>query len=252
MARPVYVDLPDMPLAEAMQRGREDVGFFSHYFCRRELHAGQVKFARNANASINVLPTSNRWGKTSLLAIRHLHSCFYKLGAEERYVDPVHGAVDLEKYLRTRYYTVHTAGLWETAKLVWEDALKILKESERLQPFVTDTPRTLPPSIKFTNGSVWLFRTLGDNGENVDGHSFYLVSIDEAGWITNLETIINNVIRVRVADVQGRIDLVGTMKIGLSRDFYRYANRGSVATGVKIAFDHRDGRDYLKEFDLAG
>lgn len=244
----MYVDLPDMPLDVAMEMGRNDVGFFSHYFCRRQLHEGQLDYCTHADASINVLPTSNRWGKTSLLAIRHYHSCFYKLGAEGRFF--VDDEFSLERYLRTKYFTVHTAGLWETAALVWQDALKILKDSPRLQPFISDYPRTLPPKIKFTNGSEWLFRTLGDNGENVDGHSFYLVSIDEAGWIPNLETIINNVIRVRVADVQGRIDLVGTMKVGISRDFYRYANRAAVYTGTKIAFDHRDGRNYWREFGV--
>lgn len=248
MTAPVYEDLPDRPLREAMERGRKDIPFFSHYFLRRKLHDGQIEYCENGQASINVLATANRYGKTTLLAVRHYHDLFYKVGAEERYV--VDGQLDLERYLRTKYYTVHTAGLWDTAKLVWDDALKIIRESPRLQPFVKDSPRTLPPHITLQNGSRWLFRTLGDNGEGIDGHSFYRVSIDEAGWITNLETILNNVGRVRIADVGGCIDLVGTMKVGISRDFYRYANRASVYTGRKIAFDHRDGRNYFKEFGM--
>lgn len=247
----VYADLPDVDLVnEAIPRGREDVEFFAHYFLRRKLHEGQAEWCRNANATINCLPTGNRYGKTSTLAVQHCHSAFYKIGAEPFYMRELPGGgweVDLQRYVETKYETVHTAGLWDQAKLTWEDVLKIIAESRRLQPFIKDTPRTLPPHVSFHNGSRILFRTLGDNGEGIDGASFYLVSIDEAGWIKNLDQIMMNVARLRVADVRGRIVIVGTMKPGISRDFYRYARRAAIATGRKIIFDHRDGRDYGRE-----
>lgn len=245
-----YADLPDVPLAESMQRGRDDHEFFAHYFLRRKLHEGQAEWMRNAQATINVLPTGNRYGKTSTLSVMHLHSAFYKIGAEPFYMDgPDAGPweFDLKRYMETKYYTIHTAGLWDQSKLTWEDCLKIVAESPRLQPFIADMPRTLPPHINFQNGARILFRTLGDVGENIDGHSFYLVTIDEAGWITNLEYILMNVARLRVADVRGRIAIVGTMKPGISRDFYRYARRAAISTGRKVIFDHRDGRNYAAE-----
>jgi len=248
----IFNDLPDVPMPEWLERGRDDIPFFSHYVCRRKLHDGQVDWVNNANATVNVLPTGNRFGKTSTLTIRHTHKAFYKIGAEPLYMieNPQHTYdFDLERYLQTKYYTVHTAGLWDQAKLVWEDFRKMVRDSKRLQAFIADMPRTLPPHVDFANGSRILFRTLGDNGEGIDGHSFYYVSIDEAGWITNLEEILNNVGRLRVADVLGQIDIVGTMKPGISRDFYRYARRAAIETGAHVIFDHRDGRDYRKEWE---
>lgn len=240
--------LPDLPIDEAMKRGRNDPPFFSHYFLDRELHDGQAEYVTNAEATINILATSNRWGKTTTLAVRHIWRCFYKVGAEPRYLSPA-GELDLRAYLEERYQTIHTAGLWDTTALVWKDALKIA-QAPRLKPFIKATPRTLPPYIEFENGAQWLFRTLGDNGEGIDGNSFYYISIDEAGWIKQLRRIMNNVAEIRVADVRGCIDIVGTFKPGVSKDFYAYARQASVHTGRRIGFDHRDGRDYRSEFAL--
>ena len=52
--------------------------------------------------------------------------------------------------------------------------------------------------------------------------------------------MIDNVLRVRVADVRGRIVIVGTFKPGVSRDFYKIAARASAHTGAAISFDHKD------------
>ena len=242
-----FKPLPPMPLDQAAARGREDVPFFSHYFCGRRLHDGQAAYVSEANATINVLATSNRWGKTTTMAVAHIHPCFYKLDAEPKYF--IDGEYSHQHYLDCEYKTIHTAGLWDTAKLVWNDVLKILKQP-RIAPFIAATPRTLPPHVEFTNGSQMLFRTLGDHGEGIDGNSFYVVSIDEAGWITNLREIINNVAEIRVADVRGKIHLIGTFKPGISGDFYYYARRASIETGTNIKFDHRATRDYYDEFGL--
>lgn len=242
-----YVDLPDQDLVQAFERGRHDPCFFSHYFLRRKLHDGQAEFVTSGEATINVLATANRYGKTTVVSTRHLWRCFYKVGGEARYTNS-DGSVNEAAWYELRYQTIHTAGLWDTCSLVWADALKIIQESPRIRAFIEATPRTLPPHIKFRNGALWKFRTLGDHGEGIDGNSFYLVSIDEAGWISNLREIMDNVARVRVADVRGVIDILGTFKPGIGRDFYTYAVRASQYTGRGITFDHRDGRDYFREF----
>lgn len=239
--------LPDLPFDVAFERGREDAEFFSHYFCERKLHEGQAEWLREAEATINILTTGNRYGKTSTLTVRHCRRCVYKQGAEPRYLEAL-AAGDMRPFFREKYRTIHTAGSWDNAKLVWEDALQMINDADRLKPLIRATPRTLPPDITFFNGAKWLFRTLGDHGENIDGHSFYYISVDEAGWVRNLREIMDNVLEVRVADVRGVIDIVGTMKPGLSKDFYAFARAAAISTGKKIAFDHRDGRNYEKEF----
>jgi hypothetical protein len=230
-------------LLEALARGREDHQFFSRTFLKRELHDGQLEYVENANATINVLATSNRWGKTTVLSHVHFHGCIYKTGGEPRYLDPVTGAINQEAFLKLRYNTIHTADDFETARLVWDEATKIIGESPELQAFIKDAPKSLPPHITFLHGSKWKFRTLGHDASGIDGNSFYIISIDEAGWITGLEVMMGNVIRVRVADVRGVIHLVGTMKPGISRDFYKYSVRASAYTGAGLSLDHRTNED---------
>ena len=251
-------------ILSAVQRGRHDIPYFSDYFLGRRLHDKQAEWITNAVATINVLATANRWGKTAVQPVGHFHAGFYKTGAEPFYVNE-HGEVDLDKFAKVRYETVHLGGEWETSRLVWDDAHKILQESTALAPFIQDKPRTLPPHITGINGFRWKFRTLGHDSRGVDGNSFYLVTVDEAGWIDGLEEMMQNVLRVRIADVKGRIWIVGTFKPGVSRDFYKYAVRAAAHTGVALSFDHRSDGDtstgeaadldgtikaYLKEFGI--
>jgi hypothetical protein len=250
-------------LLEALSRGREDHQFFSRFFLNRTLHDGQAEWVENAVATVNCLATSNRWGKTTVLPHGHFHSNIYKTGGEERYLDEA-GNLDLAAWTKLRYNTVHSADLWETAALVWDEAKKLRNENPRLAAFIKNAPESKPPHIDFINGSRWKFRTLGHAAEGIDGHSFYLITLDEAGWIDSLDAKMQNVIRVRVADVRGRIWLVGTFKPGVSKDFYKACVRASAYTGRGLGFDHRteeadEGnsanldssiRKYLKEFGI--
>ena len=246
---------------EILRRGRKDIEFFCQVVLGVTPHPGQLKWLTEANATINALATSNRWGKTFVIPARHYHRCIYKIGAEQKYLDD-DGKVDVRKFLRTKYQTVHTGGEWETAALVFEESHKLLNESPLLRSFLTAWPRSKPPHIDFTNGARWKFRTLGHDASGIDGNSFYLISVDEAGWIAGLEEKMRNVIRVRVADVGGVIDIVGTFKPGISKDFYKICVRAAVHTGEQLGFDHREDttesgagldasiRRYLREYGI--
>jgi hypothetical protein len=229
-------------LLGALARGRSDHQFFSRAFLNRTLTDAQLEYVVNAHATINVLATSNRWGKTTVLSNVHYRGCIYKEGAESRFLDD-DGNVDVERFAAVRFNTIHTADDWETASLVWDEALKLKNENSTLAAFIKNAPKSKPPHIEFINGSKWKFRTLGDNASGIDGNSFYIISIDEAGWMQKLEEMMDNVIRVRVADVRGVIHIVGTMKPGISRDFYKYGVRASAHTGVGVTLDHRGNPD---------
>lgn len=226
-------------LVDAIARGRNEPDFFWRFFLGRDPHPGQLEWELNAEASVNVLPTSNRWGKTTTVAARHYRRQMYKLGAEPFYLDEK-GRVDTQAFFKTKYRTIHTADLWDTATLVWDDALRLRNEGARIAAFIKDAPMTKPPHIDFIWGGRWKFRTLGNDASGIDGDSYYYISVDEAGWIDDLEEKMRNVLRVRVADVRGIIDIVGTMKPGISRDFFAMAVKASAHTGVGVVFDHRD------------
>lgn len=229
-------------LLEAFSRGRSDPSFFCHYFLGRDLHDGQAEFMVNAQAKINALACANRWGKTTMLSGLHFHAGFYKTGAEQKYMNE-DGSISLDVFSKLKYETVHTAGEWEQAAFVWEDALTLIAQNPRLHAFVQAMPRSKPPHIRGINGWKWMFRTLGVNASNIDGKSIYLLSIDEAGWIDHLDEMMRNVLRVRTADVYGRIVIVGTFKPGISRDFYKICVRASAYTGKAIDFAHHTEED---------
>jgi hypothetical protein len=223
---------------QAIERGRDDVEFFAYHFCDLRLHSGQVEWLTSANATINLLLTGNRYGKTVSIGVRHLHCQFYKLGAEPRYMNP-DGTADRKRFVRERYMTVHTAGLYETAEMVWNELDSLVKNNENLRPWLeTPLPRSKPHEVRFLHNGRWYFRTLGDNGEGIDGKSFYLITIDEAGWEQKIESIIDNVARMRVADVRGMIDCVGTAKPGLSQGFFNLAIKAQAYLGDDRQLDH--------------
>ena len=256
MPKPQYnyqpSQLGDDDLYEALQRGREDPPFFADYFCGRQLHDGQVDWVTNANGTINLLLTGNRWGKTSVCTIRHLHCLFFKIGAEHRYT--VGGEIDPQSLFRLRYRTIHCAGLYETAEMVYDDLVTMVRDNPRLGAWIKQPiPKTKPATVEFLNGSRWLFRTLGDHGEGIDGNSFYLITIDEAGWEPRLAQIVDNVARIRVADVGGRLDLVGTAKPGLSQQFFEVALRAQAYLGDTRSLDHvPDSRNVTSPVDRRG
>ena len=226
-----------LDVMEALTLGRMDHKLFWHYFLLRCPHDGQERFCRESEATINALACSNRYGKTTLLAGVHYHANIYKTGAEPRYMDD-DGVVDLAAFTRERYRTVHTAGEYDQVTEVHNDALQLKNDSPRLSAFIKNAPLSKPPHIDFITGSKWLFRTLGDNASGIDGKNFYVLSIDEAGWIKNLEEMMGNVLRVRVADVRGRIIIVGTFKPGISQDFFKICRRAAAYSGVKIGLDY--------------
>jgi hypothetical protein len=57
--------------SKALSIGRNDPQFFSRFFLSRTLTDAQAEYVENANATVNVLPTSNRWGKTTVLSNIH-------------------------------------------------------------------------------------------------------------------------------------------------------------------------------------
>ena len=223
---------------QAFTLGRADQAWFWHYFLLRCPHPGQARFIENAQATINALACANRYGKTTLLAGVHFHACIFKTGGERRFLSP-EGVFDVDQFLKLRYTTVHAAGELDQTKEVLLDAWKLKNESPRLDAFIEAAPKSMPYEIRFINGSRWLLRTLGDNASGVDGKSFYVLSIDEAGWEQKLQEMMDNVLLIRVADVRGRIIIVGTFKPGMSADFFKICVKAAAATGVALGFDHR-------------
>src|SRR5688572_2492281 len=67
-------------LREVMKKGENDLVLFTNELLGLPLHPGQIQYLEEAHAKINTLVPSNRWGKTTIDAILHIHANFYKKG----------------------------------------------------------------------------------------------------------------------------------------------------------------------------
>lgn len=179
---------------------------------------GQVKFLREAWGYINCLLPGNRWGKSKVIAMKHIYCCMFKKGVR------ITGDYT---WMSMPYDTISAAMSFDQAELVFAAAEQMLKHPA-IAPFVSKIRRTPFPVIEFWNGARFHCRSAHDNGKYIDGHEYRLVTIDEAGWIPNLKELINGVVLMRLAG-GGWLDLVGTPK-GYG-DLHWYAQRG--LRGVK-------------------
>lgn len=198
-------------------------------------HKGQVRWLTEANASINVLIPGNRFGKSVVEAMRHIHHNVFKVG------------IDKPKR-STPYETISVSISNDQAEIVFEEAKKLL-DTPQAKPLVKRIYSSPFPKIVFYNGSVMHCRSAHEDGKYIDGHAYRLVSIDEAGWLKNeLKKLMNGVIIMRLAG-GGMIDLIGTPK-GYT-DLYWYANRG--LQGIPGYYTQRGSiydNPYLSEEDL--
>jgi hypothetical protein len=194
-----------------------DPVLFADTFLPKKPHAGQRLWLHSSVMPINTLVPGNRWGKSTIIAEKHIWKCIFKIGVV---------AKTREAWKAAEYETISVAMSADQAAIVFKEAKKLLKDSP-LRVLVKAMRSTPFPHIIFANGAVFHCRSAHDDGKYIDGHAYRYLSIDEAGWITNLKSLMTNVIVMRLAG-GGEIDLIGTPK-GYN-DLYFYYERGQRGT----------------------
>jgi len=178
------------------------------------LHPGQLKIA-NSRAKVNILVPANRFGKTTLLAIKHIHRAFYKIGAP---------AGDTKSWLGTAYLTCALAPHSQQAEVITVMIRQILTSSFPIRKdgkMVTNKcliewaligiTESYPMQVKYWNGSVTLVRSTGeDKGKSIAAKAFGYIGYDEAPKSAHLEEEYSTLLIPRLADFSGQLDLVGT------------------------------------------
>jgi hypothetical protein len=195
----------------------KDPVLFANTFLPKKPHPGQVTWLKNSVQSINTLVPGNRWGKSVSIAEKHIWKNIFKHGLKLKTRDA---------WKRAEYETISVAMSADQAAIVFKEAKALLKDSP-LRVLVREMRSTPFPHIIFANGSVMHCRSAHDDGKYIDGHAYRYLSIDEAGWIPNLKSLMTNVIVMRLAG-GGEIDLIGTPK-GYN-DLYFYYERGQRGT----------------------
>lgn len=173
-------------------------------------HKGQIKWLKNSVQPINTLIPGNRFGKSVVSAMKHIHKNVFRVGRDPRDWDD-------------NYETISVSISAEQSKIVFNEAKRLLR-TPQAKPLVKRIYSSPFPKIVFFNNSVMHCRSGHDDGKYIDGQEYRYISVDEAGHFKNeLKKIINEVLLMRLTG-GGDLDLVGTPK-GFG-DLFWYANRG--------------------------
>jgi hypothetical protein len=186
---------------------------FARHFLKESPHPGQQQWLDASTEAINTLVPGNRWGKSWVIAMKHVQKNVFKVGL------PPMAPRD---WMLAPYQTVSTAPSFDQAGLVYK-AARHLCATEAMKPLIRKWRATPFPSVEFWNGSVMHVRSLHDDARYVDGHGYRYLSIDEAGWLPNLRLLVDSVLLMRLAG-GGELDLIGTPKG--KNDLFWYYRRG--------------------------
>jgi len=202
-------------LQSIISRGKDDIDLFARELLGITLHPGQIKFLRS-QAKINVLVPANRYGKTTSLAVKHIHKSFYKVGVPRGNMKAWQGAA---------YMTCALAPHSQQAEVILQTIEAILTSTFsftddegnpitnncKIGWFLLSAQRTYPMQITYAFNSKTLIRSTGeDKGKSIAAKAFGYIGYDEAGQSLHLEEELESILLPRLADYNGTIDLVGT------------------------------------------
>lgn len=194
---------------------------------------GQEGWLLGAVKRENLLVTGNRWGKSTSAAARAIRKCAYQIGWT-----PEIRAAMAKKHEPYRYVTI--APTADQAQIVFRKAHSML-QGKRCAWLVRDVKMTPFPKITFCNGSELEARSTAGDGHHLLGHSFDAINWDEAALESRFQHILDNVLRMRLADRGGTIDYVSTAQGRNSFGLYFLAGREGkfdAFTWVGSSFDN--------------
>ncbi len=201
------------------RRGLEDPAFFARFFLGVNLHPGQLRWLAASVERENVLVTGNRWGKSFVSAIKLLHHAIYRKRP-------------LEFDGCGRYRAVVASITQDQANLVFHQVVRLALPSDSISPLIDSLTWSPHPKMTFGNGATIESRSTQNRGEHLLGNDFDLFIFDEVAFETCPEYVVEEVVLMRLADREGRLDLVSTPNG--KNWFYRRARE--VAKGGRPGF----------------
>lgn len=240
-----------------------------------KLHAGQKKWLQRKSKKINILTPSNRWGKTVVTAIKHIHKNFYKIGI---------GRGNQAGWEGLEYRTANISPSASNTEAGFKAIIQILESrfpipqedgsvvnNNCLIGWFEIKERRLnsaPYLIKFSNNASIEFRSMGaDKGDSLQGKPYGYISYDEGGRSDHLETEIWDNILPRLADWNGELDIPSTPDSNspsilyhyqiytsglVPDDLIYYTQKGSIDDNEFLRQDIRDAQIKLYENTPSG
>jgi len=161
------------------------------------LHPGQKEWLNNSWKKENVLVTGNRWGKSFVSAVKILHRAIYRIRK-------------LQYDRSSKYRIVTTSITQDQANIIFNQAVRLARESAIIEPLLLSITKTPYPRMMFSNGAVIEARSTQNRGEYLLGHDYDLFLFDEVAFESDPEYVVEEVIQMRLADREGKLDLIST------------------------------------------
>lgn len=98
----------------------------------------------------------------------------------------------------------------DQAGIVFAQVVRLIEQNLWLKDLVVGSVRSPHPKIEFGNGATIESRSTQNRGEYLLGNDYDLFIFDEVAFETDPEYVVENVIQMRLADREGRLDLVST------------------------------------------
>ncbi|NOZ27975.1 MAG: hypothetical protein GXP39_07985 [Chloroflexi bacterium] len=221
-------------LIEAVRRTTDPVAF-ARAWLGWEPHDGQRRWLLAPERPTHVLVTGRRWGKSEVAAVQALYYAVFRPGTRQCIV-----SVTLDQ-----------------ARLVFDTMREFIDHQPLLAELVDRVRETPFPTVQLKHKSMVTVRTVARSGVYIRGHKFHRVIADEADYIP--DRIIDEVIRLTLADVGGQLVLTTTpkpkralvyreLRAGLDGDPAVYAQQGSSFENPNIHHDYlRSLRERMTE-----
>jgi len=154
---------------------KNDWSAFSDLVLNYQPHPGQKDWLINSVHRENLLHPGNGWGKTDVIAMKHL-----------RFI--------LQHYLdNEKYKTLNVAITQELSELVLERIVSLIKNSVILGDWFCDLNKNIVkhpyPQIRYNNGASTEFKTTKRKGESIEGKEYGYISADEIALERHLDFI---------------------------------------------------------------
>lgn len=211
-------------LQTVLLAGREDPVLFSERLLGVPLHEGQKKWLRETlrrQTKINILVPSNRWGKSTVTAVKQLWKQFYKIGIPQG---------NKKAWMVAEYRTANVAPKSSLVEPVFKYMDQIMTSSFAIRrpdgTIVTNkcliewfylkdrtTANTTTNQYKqfFAFNSHIEHRTIGATAsDSLEGKPYGYISFDEGGRSHRIEQEVNGTFLARLFDFDGELDIVST------------------------------------------
>jgi len=179
------------------RRAVRDPAYFARAFLNFHPYPGQLKWLKTSTGSENALVTGNRWGKSEIQAVKLIHRAFFQV-REIEYDKP------------GIYRCANVSITQDQAGIIFAKILDFLGRFKIMSPFVKNIRQTPFPHIIFKNGSEIWARSTYNRGEYLLGHDFDYINFDEAAYDPVGEWVVDGVLKLRLADRNGKLDFSST------------------------------------------